>query len=166
VDYEIRQDYYPVVEGGWQKVDISTDRFRYGSNGVFMQIGADRNILKYTNPRDYDMGFAGLRYGMSFLWHSASDINIPEAYFGDLTGGEIPTERIAAAWLSVGGGLRAEVFHNFFMGWSAFLNFRIARTKDFALEPYHIPGFGSGSRRMGLNINYSIYYRIPVSGFE
>jgi len=166
VDYEVLQDLYPILEFGWQKVEISTDRFQYGSEGVIMLIGADKNMFKYTNPRDYDMGFAGIRYGMSFLWHSASDINISEAYLGDLIGGDIPTEKIVTSWLSAGGGLRVEVFHNFFIGWSAFGNIRIAQTSDTLLEAYHVPGFGQGSRRVSLNINFSLFYRIPVSRFE
>lgn len=166
VDYEFKQDVYPVLEFGWQKVDLSKDAFHYMSNGMFAKLGVDLNRFKYDNPVDYDMGFAGLRYGISRFTHSASDIDIEEPYWGNLENAEVPEKQMYAHWVSVGGGLRAEVFHNVFMGWSVFANLRLAQTKDSHMKPYNIPGFGDGSKRLNIIINYTLYYRISTANFE
>ena len=108
VDYEFKQDVYPVAEFGWQKVDLSKDAYNYRSGGVFARVGVDKNLFKYDNPVDYDMGFAGVRYGMARFTHSASDIDIEEGYWGNLEDAEVPEKQLNAHWISVGGGLRAE----------------------------------------------------------
>ena len=166
VDYEFRQDIYPVLEFGWQNVELSKDAFQYNSGGVFAKVGVDFNRFKYDNPVDYDMGFIGLRYGMSHFTHSAGNIDIEEGYWGNLENAKVTEKQINAHWVGVGVGLRAEVFYNFFMGWSFFANIKFAQTKDDHMTPYSIPGFGDGSKRFNITINYSLYYRIPVSKFE
>ena len=166
VDYEFKQDIYPVLEFGWQNVEISKDAYRYNSDGVFAKMGVDINLFNYDNPVDYDMGFAGVRYGMSYFAQSAGNIDIEEGYWGNLEDGEVSEKKMNAHWLSVGGGLRAEVFNNFFMGWSFFANIRFAQTRDRNMSPYNIPGFGDGSKRFNIIINYSLYYRIPIAKFE
>ena len=162
IDYELKQDIYPAIEFGWQNVNIDKKEYRYFSDGLFARIGADINLFKYDNPVDYDMGYAGVRYGFAHMRHSASNILIEEAYWGDLMGGELVERWINAHWLSIGGGLRTEVFHNFFMGWSLFANFKLAQVKDTNMDPFNVPGFGSGSKKVTLTINYSLYFRIPL----
>ena len=166
IDYEILQDFYPIIEFGWQNLDIKKDNYRYFSDGIFFRLGMDKNVFKYDNPVDYDMGFAGIRYGMSFFSHNADNIDIEEGYWGGLSGGEVSDTKIKAHWISIGGGLRAEVFKNIFMGWSAFANIKLGQTRDLNMDPFNIPGFGDSSRRLTLSINYSIYYRIAISKFE
>ena len=122
----------------------------------------DVNLIRDENPDNYDMGYAGVRYGISYLNHSASNIVIEEAYWGDIAGREIVENQLNAHWLSIGGGLRAEVFSNFFVGWSLFANIKLAQTRDTNMDPYDIPGFGKGPGRLALTINYSLYYRIPI----
>ena len=162
LDYEIKREIYPVLELGWQNVKIEKDQYHYHSDGKFARVGLDINLIRDENPVNYDMGFAGFRYGFSYMNQSASHIIIEETYWGDLTGSEIVENQLMVHWISVGGGLRAEVFPNFFMGWSLFANLKLARTGDANMDPYNIPGFGSGSRRLALTINYSLYYRIPL----
>ena len=85
IDYEIKQDLYPVLEFGWQNVEIDHEHFKYSSDGFFARVGADMNLFKYDNPEDYDMGFAGVRYGIAYMTHSARDIRIEEAYWGGIS---------------------------------------------------------------------------------
>lgn len=165
IDYEIVQDLYPVVEFGWQDVHINKGMYDYSLHGMFIRAGADRNLFKYSNPADYDMGFAGIRYGFASMDHSASGIHIAEAYWGDLDNAEVPERRIGTHWLSVGGGLRVEAFRNFFMGWSVFGNIRLSQTEDHNMDPYNVPGFGEGSKKATLTISYTLSYRIPLLKF-
>ena len=165
LDYEIKQDIYPVLEFGWQNVRIENEQYRYFSDGKFARIGVDINMFKYDNPVDYDMGYAGIRYGFSHMTHSANNIIIEETYWGDITSMEVAENQLNAHWVSLGGGLRAEVFPGFFMGWSLFANIKLAQTKDANMDPFNVPGFGSGSKKVSLTINYSLYYRIALFEF-
>lgn len=166
VDYEVAQDIYPVVELGYQNVRIRKENYDYVSNGIFVRPGVDVNFLKYEENDVYEMLFAGLRYGFSSMNHRAEDIRVEEEYFGGLASGNIPGKQIRTHWISLAGGARAEVFRNFFMGWSVYANLKIAQTKDDRMAPYNIPGFGRGDRRAGLVITYTLSYRFPVQRYK
>jgi hypothetical protein len=162
LDYEIKTHIYPALELGWQNVEIDRQQYHYLSDGKFARIGVDINLIRDENPDNYDMGFAGVRYGISAMNHSVNNIVIEEAYWGDITNQAIVENRLMVHWLSAGGGLRAELFPNFFIGWSLYANIKLAQTGDANMDPYNIPGFGSGARRLALTINYSLFYRIPL----
>jgi len=103
------------------------------------------------------------------LWDDASswdDILIPEDYFGDLVNGSIPDRRITAHWISLAGGIRVELFRNFFMGWTVLANIKLSVGDAGNMAPYNIPGFGPGENRAGLVIKYSLEYRIPTQRYH
>jgi hypothetical protein len=166
VDYELKQDIYAVLDLGYQNVKISRDQYNYTSNGLFARIGADINLLNYDKKVDvYEMMYVGGRYGFSLFSQQAGNINIPDEYWGDFSGGQIGKYNINAHWISLVGGMRAEVFRNFFMGWSVFMNLRFYQSHDKGIEPYNIPGFGKGSNRVTVTFNYSLSYRIPMQRY-
>jgi hypothetical protein len=166
MDYELKQDIYAVLDLGYQHVKISRDQYNYTSNGMFARIGADVNLLNYDKKVDvYEMMYVGGRYGFSLFSQQAENIIIPDAYWGDFNGGRIGKHQINAHWISLVGGMRAEVFRNFFMGWSVFMNLRFYQSGDKGIEPYNIPGFGKGSNRVTATFNYSLSYRIPMQRY-
>ena len=166
VDYEAWQDIYPVIEFGYQNVGITRDNYNYVSNGIFGRAGVDVNILKYEESDLYDMLYAGLRYGISYMTHQADDIFIKDDYFGDLNGASVVENQINAHWISVVGGIRVELFDNFFMGWSVLANIKLAQTEDLNMVPYNIPGFGKGDKRASVVINYTLAYRFPLQWYN
>ncbi len=165
IDYEAWQDIYPVVEFGYQNVVLDREDYRYGSSGIFARMGVDVNLLKYEKTNVYEMMYAGFRYGISYLTHQTDDVNIREGYFGDMTGASVVENQINAHWISIVGGLRVEVFRNFFMGWSVLGNIKLAQIEDIYIVPYNIPGFGPGDKRASLVFNYTISYRIPLQTY-
>jgi hypothetical protein len=166
VDYELKQDLYPVVDLGYQQVKIDEELYRYRSNGYFARIGADLNLLNYDKQVDvYEMMYVGGRYGLSLFSQRAGNIAVQDGYWGDFTGGEMGDQSQHAHWISVVGGMRAEFLRNFFMGWSVFLNIRFYQSGDPGLVPYSIPGFGKGENRVTVSINYTLSYRIPVQRY-
>ena len=165
VDFEAWQDIYPVVEFGFQDVLLEKDNYTYGSGGIFGRAGVDLNLLKYEKSNVYEMMYAGFRYGLAYLTHYAEDITVQDDYFGDLSGGNIEENQINAHWISVVGGVRVEVFNNFFMGWSVLANLKLAQVKDSNMVPYNIPGFGRGNKRTSIIINYTVAYRIPLQRY-
>jgi hypothetical protein len=166
VDYEAWQDIYPVIEGGYQHVGIEKDIYRYTSSGLFIRAGVDVNLMQYEQTNVYEMIYGGLRYGFSNFSQKADEILIREDYFGDLTGGSVPENRINAHWISLVGGVRIELFRNVFMGWSVLGNLKLAMGDDSGMVPYNIPGFGPGDKRASIVINYSLAYRFPLQSYH
>ncbi len=166
VDYEAWQDIYPVLEFGYQTVNLERDYYNYVSNGVFGRIGVDVNMLNYEQNNVYEMFYAGFRYGLSFFTHEADNITIPDDYFSGLSGGHIVENQLNAHWIALVGGVRVQLFDNIFMGWSIQANIKLAQVKDTNMDPYYVPGFGKGNKRTGAIINYSIAYRIPMQTYK
>jgi len=165
-DYEAWQDIYPVIETGYQHVRITKDIYRYTSSGLFLRAGVDVNVMKYERNDVYEMIYAGLRYGYSNFKHRAYDILLEEDYFGDISAGSIPEKRLGAHWISAVGGIRVELFRNFFMGWSLEGNVLLSQKRYAGMTPYNIPGFGPGGKRAGLVISYSVAYRFPLQHYH
>jgi len=166
VDYEMKQDMYGVIDLGYQHVKINRDNYDYSSSGMYTRIGADINLLNYDKQVDvYEMMYVGGRYGLSLFNHQAEHITIPDPYWGDFVDGQIEKQHLHAHWISVVGGMRAEVFRNFFMGWSVFLNIRFYTSGGKDFDAYNIPGFGKGANRATATFNYTISYRIPMQHY-
>ena len=91
MDYELKQDFYACdADLGYQHVKISRDNYNYASNGMFARIGADINLLNYDKQVDvYEMLYVGGRYGISLFSQQADNIDIPDGYWGDYSGGQI-----------------------------------------------------------------------------
>lgn len=166
VDYEAWQDIYPVIEAGYQNVHIEKDNYRYASAGFFARAGLDVNLMQYEQTDVYEMIYAGFRYGISHYNHRADDIFIREDYFGDFVNGSIPEKQITAHWISLVGGIRVELFENFFMGWTALVNLKLAQGNVDNMVPYNIPGFGPGDKKVSLILKYSVSYRIPTQTYN
>ena len=166
VDFEALQDIYPVVEFGLQNVLIEKDNYSYSSDGLFARMGVDVNLLKYEKTDVYEMFYAGIRYGLCYMTHKADNVEIPEDYFPGLSGGSIPDQQVNAHWISFVGGVKAEVFRNFFMGWSVSANFKLIQVNNENMNPYNIPGFGKGNKKAGIIISYTLAYRIPVQVYK
>jgi hypothetical protein len=165
-DYELKQDFYAVLDLGYQDVKINRDHYKYKSNGMFARIGADINLLNYDKKVDvYEMMYVGGRYGFSLFSQQADNIIITDEYWGDYSGGQIGKNKINAHWISLVGGMRAEVFRNFFMGWSVYMNIRFYSSDDKGIEPYNIPGFGKGANRATVTFNYTVSYRIHMQQY-
>jgi hypothetical protein len=175
-DFEALRNLYPTVEYGQQKVSLNKtidnyypdgtyffkSGYYYKSDGSYYRIGADYSFLKVNAQNQYDMLFAGLRYGFANMSHYAEDITIGSGYWGSYSDGSVPENKIKAQWIEIAIGLRAELFKNFFMGWSFRGRILIDKTKDEYMDPYSIPGFGDGSKNSGFGFNFSIYYKIPM----
>lgn len=173
-DFEAIDNLYPIIEYGQQTVSLlkygaegsqsNLLLYNYKSQGSYYRIGADYNFLKSKAHNQYDMVFLGFRIGYANMKHSAEDISIDTvgSYWGQYTGGTIPQNNIKAYWIEVTPGIRAEIFKNFFMGWSISGRIMLKQSKDDYMDPYNIPGYGNGSSKTGIGFNYSIFYRIPI----
>jgi hypothetical protein len=102
-----------------------------------------------------------LRYAYASLHHEAPEYSLQNPYWGSHTG-SVNKSDFNLHWLEFSGSVRTEVFRNFFMGWSLKSRIRLAETKNAALNPYYIGGFGHGRRRAPAMMHFFMYYRIGL----
>ena len=160
-DFEIKPNIYPVFEAGFSTVSFSDTNYSYDGSGIFFRAGVDYNMLELESHNDYSMGFIGVRYGLSLNQFSAENIIIEDPYWGDLNT-SISEQSGHNHWIEVAAGIRAEIFNNFFMGWSVRGRVMLYKPKFDQMIPYYVPGFGNPAKRAAWDINYSIYYKIPI----
>ncbi|MBS3770462.1 MAG: hypothetical protein KGY70_07340 [Bacteroidales bacterium] len=160
-DFEINPKYYATAEAGRLETDRKEATHHYLSNGYYGKIGFDRNFLEPQPLSRYDMLYAGFRLGGATLSHQAESIVLSNEYWGDYTE-SIPSHRINSFWAEVVGGIKTEVFKNFFMGWSIRGQLMLFRQKGTEMKPWLIPGYGSPESNTSIFITYSLSYRIPL----
>jgi|WetSurMetagenome_2_1015567.scaffolds.fasta_scaffold248945_2 hypothetical protein len=160
-DIEALHNVYPTLELGLGSLDIRKENYQYYSDNTYFRVGADYNFLDPDPSDRYGMAFIGIRYAHSSLNYHAANIIIPDNYWGGLTTA-IDDRNISTHWIELTAGMKAEIFHNFFMGWSLRGRFMLSKTKDEIMDPYKIPGYGKGHSSSILGFNYSLYYKIPV----
>ncbi len=161
-DLQVAQNLFVAGEGGWATGSISnTPVFDYRESGYFWKIGADYNLLPHDQPGENNIIYGGLRIGHSDFNQSASGFQISDGYWGNVNG-SLPLRRESATWLEVLAGMKIEALKNFFIGWSVRERILFRSVVDPVLTPYVIPGFGKGSAASAFDVDYSIYYRIPI----
>ena len=161
VDYEIKPNLYPFFEAGLSTISFGDTNYSYSGSGIYFRAGIDKNMLELEQHNDYSMGFLGVRYGLSLNKFSAENIILEDPYWGDLNT-SISEQSGHNHWIEVAAGIRVEIFKNFFMGWSARGRVMLYKSKFDQMIPYYVPGFGDPSGRASWDINYSIYYKIPI----
>ena len=162
-DLEIRElNYYAVLEVGWQQIDFEGKNYNYSSGGLYGRLGLDYNFLNLQSPDDYEMLYAGGRYGYSRFNHQADQIIITENYWGEYQT-SVPKDWVNAHWLELIVGIKAELSKNLFIGWDIRGKFLLHKSGNGVMDPYNIPGFGNGSRRVAIGFSYTVAYRIPVT---
>ncbi len=161
VDVELQENYFAVLEAGMMAVDVKKETHRYQAGGYFFRLGADFNILGRTPENPNDLVLLSLRYGYGTMDHEAPFIVIPDPFWGNHQTA-LPSEKYRAHWIEAGMGLKTELFHNIFIGWSLRGRLLVASTKDPAMEPYFIGGYGKSNGNTTLMLHYHVLYRIPL----
>lgn len=157
-DTELFFNWFPIVEGGVMFVNADREDFSYNASGYFAKAGIDFNLLGRPDKTQNDLVVFGLRYGFSSLTHEAPFFSVTNPYWGD-SSGSIAQDNFNLHFIEFAGGVRTEVFPNFFMGWTLKTRVRLTETKNADLQPYYIAGYGQGNRRAPVMIHYSLYYR-------
>ena len=159
IDTELKRNFTPTFEAGFENSTVNNDRITYKSNGIYGRLGLDYNILKREAPSNRHSFFVGARYGFSAS-KQTTNWNISGDYFAITPNGS-SSDIIGTHWMELVVGLKVEVVKNLFLGWS--LRERILfSTTGVENYPYAIPGYGSGGKASNLGLNYSVYYSIPL----
>jgi len=89
----------------------------------------------------------------------------PDHYFGD--GTEIVSGQkfngLTAQWIEVVAGVKAQVFNNFYVGFSFRMNRLLSQKVPDNFDNLYIPGFNrTYNGNFGVGFNYTVSYFIPL----
>lgn len=158
-DMELWPNLYPVFETGYDVMKIKTDYVDYAGNGSYSRVGIDYNFLQAQTKKDKDIFYMGLRYGFTLARQQVNQYKI-DSYWEPITG-SFGNQSYFAHWAEFVLGIKGEIFHNFYMGWTIRGKFKL-NNKDLKMPPiYFIPGYGKGEKGFNLDFTYSVYYNIP-----
>ncbi len=161
LDAEVYRNLYPVLEVGYSSLDEKEGDFDYSMNGGYFRVGADYNVLKPKERSVHHTLTVGLRYGLAQFKHRAEHVTIPSDYWGDYLL-ESHENSLTGHWLELVGGVKAEIFNNFFLGWSLRYKILLNPEIDPLFTPLIVPGYGKGSMNRGLGFSYTVSYMFPI----
>jgi hypothetical protein len=160
-DFETFRNVYPVFELGYNTSSENTESFDYSSKGTYARAGIDYNILPVKDRSVHNAITLGVRYGLSSFSHKIENVIIPGKYWGEYHP-EPYENALTGHWFEVVGGMKGEVFPNFFLGWSLRFKFLLNPNMDPVLIPEMIPGYGTGGENRVFGFSYSVSYKIPL----
>ncbi len=152
----IFEDWFFNGEVGYENVSSNISTLNYQSNGTFLKIGGEKNLLSKKKTLT-DNIFIGVQYGMALQEQSASSIIVENGYWEDYRG-SIPSETVQTHWIEVSGGPRAELLKNLYFGWKIHIMASVALIGQENLKPYAVPGFGNGDKRVNGGFSYTVEY--------
>ena len=162
-DARVYKKYFVSGEFGYEKYSTDTESLKYTTNGSFIMLGGDYDMLGYTPGRNDLMAF-GIRYGYARYDQTVNEYTIQNGYWHDDTHiGNVETQKANAHWINVRMGLKVEVLHNFYLGLSAGVNFLFYDTKLENFDNLYIPGFGENKNNKSWVFNYTLMYLLPFN---
>jgi hypothetical protein len=162
MDLNFAHKYFLVLEPGFLNSTYTDSAFRYKGSGSFLRIGIDKNILKNPKFKGNDLITMGVRYGITRMNASASDIILAPSYWNPAPGiFFIPSSSYFTQWVELCIGVKAEVLKNFYIGWSLSGRLLLSSGHPNELTPYLVPGYGRGDSKSVFGFHYYLCYRIP-----
>jgi len=162
-DYRVTKIIYAAAELGYNDVTTYEDYFNFTTNGSYIRLGADVNVYKNWIGME-NMILVGLRYGFSVFDQTLNqgiinaDPFLPEEELPD----PVTYNGLTASWFSLVLGIKAEVLHNLFLGFSFSGNVLLSSKEPENFNNLFIPGFNrvyvNGN---GFSFNYTVSYLIP-----
>jgi len=153
------EDWFFNGEVGYENVSSDTNVLNYQSNGTFLKVGGEKNILSKKKSLT-DNIFIGVQYGLAIQDQKASSILIENGYWGDYRG-SVNSEVVHTHWLEISAGPRVELLRNIYFGWKVHIRAAVYTGGSDMLKPYAVPGYGNGDRKVNGGLSYTIEYMIP-----
>ncbi len=159
LDSEVYYNWFAIFEGGFANVRATERPFDYNAQTYFGRIGADYNLLPRTGTDKNNSLSLGIRYAYGLSTHEASNFLIRNDYWGD-SDGNLERTNFHLHWIEFSGGLKTEIFQNFYLGWMIKTRVRIFESRNPELTPYYLGGYGHEKRRAPVMIHYYILYKL------
>jgi len=156
----IKEDLFFFGELGFENISFEKTAYSYDSNGSFLKVGAEIDMLPRKEAGSFDNLLIGLHYGFALHEQEASSFFIENGYWDDYSG-SIASNTVNTHWVELSAGPRAEVFKNLYLSWNLHIRVSLTDNNNSILEPYIIPGFGSGDNRLNAGFSYVLEYLIP-----
>ncbi|NNC69472.1 MAG: hypothetical protein HKN90_01465 [Flavobacteriaceae bacterium] len=163
-DYRISKKWYVAAELGYLENNSDLDNIDFTTTGQYIKMGADYNA--YENWLDMENAiYIGARYGFSTFNHKVnSGIINADPIFGEQSI-SLPQEfdGLNAHWAELIIGIKAELFNNFYLGFS-FSGKKMITTKEADnFKNLFVPGFNRVFlNNSGFGFNYTMSYLIPL----
>lgn len=165
-DYRIRKNYYLAAEIGTENKTTDDTRLNFTTKGSYLKVGFDYNA--YENWLDMEnMVYIGLRYNIGSFSQTLNTYKIynrvtyfPEA--SSYSSGE-KYDGLSAQWLEFISGIKAKIFNNVYIGFSARVSMLVSNKKPDGFDNLYIPGFGrTYDGNFGASFNYTVSYFLPI----
>jgi hypothetical protein len=165
-DFRLTRRHYLAGEIGNENKTVDNPQLNFTTKGTYLKVGFDYNT--YENWLNMENIISvGLRYGVSSFSQTLNTYQIYNTnhYFGEsplVASGE-KFDGLAAQWIEVVAGMKAEVFQNIFVGFSIRLNRLISQSRPNNFDNLYIPGFNrTYNGDFGVGFNYTVSYFIPL----
>lgn len=164
-ELDLHNRFFPVWEVGIGYADNTPDdlNFTYRNKpALYNRVGMNYNFG--YNKEEMSYFYIGLRYGFTFFSYDIDNISIDNAYWEESESLRIAGQKSWAHWGELLGGLRVQVYKNFYMGWTARYRLMFGYKKNSYSEPWYIPGFGPKGSPFGFT--YTVGYRFSLGKKE
>jgi hypothetical protein len=165
-DYRLTKKFYLAAEIGNENKTTDDERLDFTTKGSYFKVGFDYNT--YENWLDMEnMVYIGLRYGVASFSQELNSYRIYNStdYFNEQAE-QSPAQEfngLTASWAEVVVGVKAELFPNFYAGFSFRLSKLITQKEPQNFENLYIPGFNrTYGGDIGVGFNYTVSYFIPI----
>ncbi len=158
-EYSYNDTLFFVAEGGFhQLTDTLGTLYQTTSNGEFLRLGVNINLMKYYNKKDRDIFYVGARLSGAAYNMNYAHININQSYWGNTSLVVPPAKNYMGFWGELVVGMRIETVRNLFVGWDIRGAFKFYDTNQSTYKTLFIPGYGNPQNNVSLWMNYSIGY--------
>ena len=162
-DYRLTKRFYLAAELGYRDHTREEDFYDFTTSGQYIKAGVDYNAYKNWLGME-NMIVTGIRYGFSTFNTSLnqyvvnSDPFLPERAETDPT----DFDGLNASWAELVLGIKVEVIHNIFLGFSFRGNILLTSNEPDNFKNLYVPGFERVFvNDFGTSFNYTISYLIP-----
>jgi hypothetical protein len=160
VALRLNHKFYIVGEGGYSNYKYDQYNYSCENRGAFMRIGTDINLLKTEKETGNNFVGIGFRYGLAIFKQETPWFKY-ENYWGEIES-EIPEKIVHGHFLSLSGGIKAELFDNIFIGWTIRVNMMLYNSSGKENRPVSIPGMGGTDGTIEPGISFHLAWQIPL----
>ena len=162
VAVNLKNRFFPIVELGYGGMDTTDEEtnIHFKTSAPFMRIGMDYNVF-YKKPHLPGYFTVGVRYGFSSFKYDIQAPDLVDPNWGTIT---VPVSyqgvKSNVSWGGLAVGLSANVYKNFYLGFTVRYRARLSMTQNENSEPSYIPGYGQGKSN-NFGVTYNLIYQLP-----
>lgn len=162
-DYRLTKRFFLAAELGYRDHMRQEDFYNFSTSGQYIKAGVDYNAYKNWLGME-NMIVTGLRYGFSTFNTTLNEYTVnSDPFLSERTVGEsVDFDSLNASWAELVLGIKVEVLHNVFLGFSFRGNVLITSNEPDNFKNLYVPGFERVYvNDFGFSFNYTISYLIP-----